>query len=209
MAKAGTVNQAIVDEILAGPYFTHDIPKSTGRETFGDNWSQKLCERMLGEGASPEDCLATITRVTAKALADGYERWGPSDGVDEIYLGGGGSFNQAIIEYLRERLPRTKIMFLDELGIPAGAREASDFSLKGLELVVGRALMPPVKTESDRAGITGHMQPGSGLNYHKVIKHVQEFWGDYPVDKRMNPVTQMIVVPYQGKSFRLGIDQAQ
>jgi 1,6-anhydro-N-acetylmuramate kinase len=63
-----------VDEILSGPYFTHDVPKTTGRETFGDNWSQELCERMISEGASPEDCLVTITRVTAKALADGYDR---------------------------------------------------------------------------------------------------------------------------------------
>jgi 1,6-anhydro-N-acetylmuramate kinase len=159
---------------------------------------------MISEGASPEDCLATITRVTAKALADGYDRWGPAEGVDEIYLGGGGSFNPTIIDYLRERFPRTKIAFLDELGIPAGAREASDFSLKGLELLVGRALMPPVKTESDRAGITGHMQPGSGANYHKILKHVQEFWGDYPLEKRTDPVKKMIVVPYKGKSFRLG-----
>jgi 1,6-anhydro-N-acetylmuramate kinase len=204
MVKAGKVNQAIVDEILSGPYFIHDIPKTTGRETFGDNWSQELCERMIREGASPEDCLATITRETAKAVADSYDRWGPKEGVDEIYLGGGGSFNPAIIDYLRERFPRTKIAFLDELGIPAGAREASDFSLKGLELLVGRALMPPVKTESDRAGITGHMQPGSGSNYHKILKHVQEFWGDYPLEKRMDPVKKTIVVPYQGKSFRLG-----
>jgi 1,6-anhydro-N-acetylmuramate kinase len=204
MVEAGKVNQAIVHEILSGPYFIHDIPKTTGRETFGDNWSQELCERMIREGASPEDCLATIIRVTAKAVADGYDRWGPKEGVDEIYLGGGGSFNPAIIDYLRERFPRTKIAFLDELGIPAGAREASDFSLKGLELLVGRALMPPVKTESDRAGITGHMQPSSGSNYHKILKHVQEFWGDYPLEKRMDPVKKTIVVPYQGKSFRLG-----
>ena len=163
MAKAGKVNQSVIDEILSGPYFKHDIPKTTGRETFGDTLSQDYCERMIRDGASPEDCLATITRVTAKSLADAYERWGPDDGIDEIYLGGGGSFNPAIIDYLRERFPQTKIALLDELGVPSGAREAADFSLKGLERVVGRALMPPARTESDRAGITGHMQPGDGI----------------------------------------------
>lgn len=177
MAKAGKVYQEVVDETLAGPYFVHDILKSTGRETFGDNWVQELCERMLAQGATPEDCLATITRVTSKALADGYERWGLKDGIDEVYLGGGGSFNPAIIDYLRERFPKCKIAFLDELGIPAGVREASDFSLKvslkGLELVVGRALMVPKRTESDKAGIIGHMQPGTpgwflGLRIYSV-----------------------------------------
>lgn len=198
MAKAGHVNQAIVDETLRGPYFVHDIPKTTGRETFGDNWSQELCERMTPGGATPEDCIATITRITAQAIAEAYERWGPKDGVDEIYLGGGGSYNPAIIDYLRERFPTTKIAFLDELGVPCGAREAADFSLKGLELILGRQLMPPTRTESDRRGITGHMQPGDGLRFHRILKHVQEFWGDYPLEKRMNPVRKMIIVSHKG-----------
>ncbi|GIJ90371.1 hypothetical protein Asppvi_009325 [Aspergillus pseudoviridinutans] len=197
MARAGRVNQAIVDETLKGPYFVHDIPKTTGRETFGDNWSQELCERMMAEGATPEDCVATITRITAQALVEAYERWGPKEGVDEIYLGGGGSFNPAIIDYLREKLPRTKIAFLDELGVPCSAREAADFSLKGLELIVGRALIPPKRAESDRMGITGHMQPGEGLRYHRILRHVQDFWGDYPLEKRINPVRNMIVMPHK------------
>jgi len=43
MGVAGKVDQAIVDEILAGPYFVHDIPKTTGRETFGESWSEDIC----------------------------------------------------------------------------------------------------------------------------------------------------------------------
>jgi hypothetical protein len=41
--------------------------------------------------------VATITRITAKSLADAYELWGPPGGVDEIYMGGGGSYNPNII----------------------------------------------------------------------------------------------------------------
>ena len=46
MGAKGIVDQGIVDEVLAGPYFQHDIPKTTGRETFGDRMAEDICERM-------------------------------------------------------------------------------------------------------------------------------------------------------------------
>ena len=194
MGAAGKVDQSVVDAFLAGPYFVHDIPKTTGRETFGDTIAEDICERMLAKGASPEDCVATITRITAKALADSYERWGPQSGIEEVFLGGGGSYNPNIINYLRERMPNTRFAFLDEIGVPAGSREAMDFGFKGLECILGRSLIVPQRVESDRAGIIGHIQPGSGLSYHRLMKHVQDFWGEYPLEKRMDPVLKMEIV---------------
>lgn len=194
MGAKGTVYQDIVDEILAGPYFVHDIPKTTGRETFGDEMAEEICDRMIGSGARPEDCVATITRITAQALADAYDRWAPKGGIDEVYLGGGGSYNPNIIEYLRKRMPTTTFDFLDELGIPTGSREAMDFGFKGLECILGRSLIVPQKVESSRPGIIGHIQPGAGLSYHRLMKHVQDFWGTYPLEKRMHPVLAMEVV---------------
>jgi hypothetical protein len=52
----------------------------------------------------------------------------------------------------------------------------------------------PQRVESSKAGIIGHIQPGSGLKYHGLMKHVQKFWGNYPLEKRMDPVLQMDVV---------------
>jgi 1,6-anhydro-N-acetylmuramate kinase len=194
MGAAGKVNQAIVDEVLAGPYFVHDIPKTTGRETFGDTLAEELCERMLAQGATPEDCVATITRITAQSLAEGYKRWGPKGGIDEIYLGGGGSYNPNIVNYLRQQFPKTKIEFLDVIGIPTGGREAMAFAYNGLECIVGRSLVVPKNVESDRAGIIGHIQPGAGVQWHGLMKKVQEFWADWPIEKRMDPVLQMEIV---------------
>lgn len=194
MGATGKVDQSIVNEILAGPYFVHDIPKTTGRETFGDRIAEDICDRMIKNGATKEDCIATITRITAQALADAYERWGPADGIDEIYLGGGGSYNPNIIGYLQKRMPKTRILPLDELGIPMGSREAMDFAFKGLECILGRSLIVPQRVESSRAGIIGHIQPGSGLKYHGLMKRVQEFWGNHPLESRMDPVLEMHIV---------------
>jgi 1,6-anhydro-N-acetylmuramate kinase len=46
MGANGEVNQSIVDEFLAGPCFKHDIPKTTGRETFGDRMAEEIYDKM-------------------------------------------------------------------------------------------------------------------------------------------------------------------
>lgn len=58
MGAKGMVDQAIVDEVLAGPYFRHEIPKTTGRETFGDRMAEDICDRMLSSAfQTPSACL--------------------------------------------------------------------------------------------------------------------------------------------------------
>ncbi|ERT00364.1 hypothetical protein HMPREF1624_03735 [Sporothrix schenckii ATCC 58251] len=192
MGARGRVDQAIVDRVLQGPYFVHDIPKTTGRETFGDRMAEDICDEMMKTGATPDDCVATITRITAQALADAYERWGPEGGVDEIYMGGGGSYNPNIVNYLRERLPNTRIALISEIGIPVGAKEALGFALLTLECVVGRPMIVPRRTESDKPGLVGQIQPGR--NAHSIRQHVAQFWGDYPEDK-IKCTTKMTVLP--------------
>ncbi|ODQ51531.1 UPF0075-domain-containing protein [Saitoella complicata NRRL Y-17804] len=192
MGAKGTVDQAIVDEMLATDYFTHDIPKTTGRETFGDTWGENICKRMLAKGASPEDCVATITRITAQSLVEHYKRYGPPGGVDEIYMGGGGSYNPNIVNYLREQLPNTRITMIDEIGIPAGAKEALGFALMTLEAFVGRPLIVPQRVENREPGIIGQIQPGK--NYFGAMKRVVGFWGEFP-EEEVKCTTRMEVIP--------------
>lgn len=190
MGAKGTVDQRIVDEVLAGPYFQHDIPKTTGRETFGDSMAEDICKRMERGGASPEDCVATITRITAQALLDHYRRYAPKP-LDEVFLGGGGSYNPNIIDYLRQNMPETRFATIDELGIPIGAKEALGFALYTCEGFVGRPLMVPKQVESNRAGIIGHLQAGN--NHFDLRKRVVSFWGDWPANE-LKPTTKMIYV---------------
>ncbi|KAF4207376.1 hypothetical protein CNMCM8927_003119 [Aspergillus lentulus] len=172
MGQKGKVDQSVVDRVLQGPYFVHDIPKTTGRETFGDRMAEDICDEMLARGATPEDCVATITRITAQSLADAYERWGPPGGVDEIYMGGGGSYNSNIINYLKERMPNTRIVPISEIGIPIGAKEALGFALLTHECFVGRPMIVPKRTESDRPGVVGQIQPGK--NMYRIRQHVAQ-----------------------------------
>jgi 1,6-anhydro-N-acetylmuramate kinase len=47
MGARGKADQTIVDEVFAGPYFKHDIPKTMGREIFGDRMVEDICDGML------------------------------------------------------------------------------------------------------------------------------------------------------------------
>jgi hypothetical protein len=173
---------------------------------------QQIAKLTFSDGASPEDCVATITRITAQSLAEAYKRWGPKEGVDEIYMGGGGSYNPNIVNYLRQQMPKTKIMLLDEVDIPAGAKEAMGFALLGCECFVGRPMIVPQKTESDTPGVVGQVQPGK--NHHRIRQHVAQvsgrsifqgirrvytdrstqFWGDFP-EEDIKCTTKMNLLP--------------
>lgn len=190
MGKAGKVDEYLLNKILAHPYFSHDIPKTTGRETFGDNMAEDLCKEGIARGLTPNDVVATITRVTAHAIVDHYRRYAPGH-VDEVFMCGGGSYNPNITDYMKEQLPGTRITMIDEVGVPAGAKEALSFAQLGMECFLGRPVIVPKRVETDTPAVIGKIQPGR--NYHKVRKHVSEFWGEYPAEN-VKCVTKMEVI---------------
>jgi 1,6-anhydro-N-acetylmuramate kinase len=55
MGCKGKVDQAVVDRVLQGPYFVHEIPKTTGRETFGDRMAEDICDEMLARKSTLSD----------------------------------------------------------------------------------------------------------------------------------------------------------
>lgn len=87
-------------------------------------------------------------------------------------MGGGGSHNPNIVNYLKEQMPNTRITYMSEIGIPIGAKEALGFALLGLECFVGRPMIVPQHTESSKAGLVGQIQPGR--NMHRIRQHVAQ-----------------------------------
>ncbi|MEZ4283929.1 MAG: anhydro-N-acetylmuramic acid kinase [Nitrospira sp.] len=69
MARRGTVNEALLRELMAHPFLIRRPPKSTGREEFGAPFVQALVARRRTTRLSIEDVLATCAAWTAEAIA--------------------------------------------------------------------------------------------------------------------------------------------
>ena len=129
LAKCGSINCAIMSELLREPYLKQKPPKSTGREYFGANYVEKLLALGRRYRASSSDLVHTVTAFTAASVVDALRRFVfPQYPIDEIIVSGGGVRNPLLFELLSRFLGSAA----DPAGIsrPAGARPATALAEK-------------------------------------------------------------------------------
>lgn len=121
-AAHGSVVPELLQRMLAHEYFRLAPPKSSGRETFNLAW---LGSHLTGK-ESAADVQATLLELTARGITDAIARY--CDGVQEIYVCGGGARNTALMRRIAAQSPRRKVMATDVLGVAAGHVEALAFA---------------------------------------------------------------------------------
>jgi len=175
MAARGAVNAALLDELLADPFFTQAAPKSTGRERFGAAYSAALWRRGAELRLDPDAVIATATALTASTIAASI----PLE-CRRAIVSGGGAHNATLMAMLRSQLQRsgevTAVEPSDAHGVPADAKEALAFAVLACEALAGRVNQLPRCTGARRETVLGKVVPGA--NFASLMNAV---WSASPV----------------------------
>ncbi|TDC53123.1 anhydro-N-acetylmuramic acid kinase [Jiangella ureilytica] len=156
IAATGTVDPALLDVLLAEPYYRLPAPKSTGKELFHLGYVDDAVERN-GLTPEPADLVATLTELTVRTVADAVR----AEGVTTLVVSGGGVRNPVLVDGLRRALPDTRLIPSDDLGVPAGEKEAIAFALIGWCSAHGLPGTVPGGTGATAPRILGTFTPGA------------------------------------------------
>jgi anhydro-N-acetylmuramic acid kinase len=123
-AASGQVDAALLQAMLAHPFFARLPPKSTGRDAFHPAWVDGL---VSARGpVEPVDVQATLAELTAASIADALLRHAPD--ATSLIACGGGARNEDLLARLRRRLPRVAVETSADHGIAVDEMEALAFA---------------------------------------------------------------------------------
>lgn len=159
IASVGTINEVMLEELMSHPYMDQDIPKTTGREMFGQSFTLDLLKRYTT--LSKEDIIATITMFTAKSIAKNYKQFLlPTYPIQKVIVGGGGAYNKTLMKFIQEELPNIKVMTQEDLGFSSAAKEAIAFVVMGNETLHRNPSNVPSATGAKEPVILGNLTFG-------------------------------------------------
>lgn len=158
VAKQGVVVEEILTYCMSHPFLKMNPPKSTGREQFGEEFVSELLKRF--EKHSKENILTTVTMFTASSIVYHYKEFIlPYYEIDEVILGGGGSYNDTLVEMIRHGLKEEKCtLFLQEdIGYSSEAKEAIAFAIFANETYHRNPSNVPSATGATQSVVLGNI----------------------------------------------------
>ncbi|ANV72103.1 anhydro-N-acetylmuramic acid kinase AnmK [Bacillus cereus] len=158
IAKQGVVVEEVLTYCMNHPFLKMNPPKSTGREQFGEEFVSELLKRF--EKHSKENILTTVTRFTASSIVYHYKEFILQYyEIDEVILGGGGSYNDTLVEMIRHGLKEEKCaLFLQEdIGYSSEAKEAIAFAILANETYHRNPSNVPSATGAKESVVLGNI----------------------------------------------------
>jgi anhydro-N-acetylmuramic acid kinase len=148
-ASSGSVNEKLLSELMSHPYIKASFPKTTGREMFGEDFIEPLIEKYKSQ-ISHEDFIASVTAFTAKSIAENLEPF-VEEGVTELIVGGGGSYNSRLLQYLKEYIEGAEVLTQEDLGFSSEAKEAIAMAVIGNQTLHNSPSNVPSATGAKKA----------------------------------------------------------
>lgn len=154
VASGGNVVPALLRWLISRPYFRKHPPKSTGRETFGEQFIRTLLPR--SGGIRHQDIVATVSELTPLSIYAAYLRFvRPAMTVDEVLVSGGGAHNRFMMDALARYFAPAVVTATDEKHYSSDAKEAICFALLANETIAGNPGNLPGATGARRQTVLG------------------------------------------------------
>ena len=146
----------MAEELKKHPYFALDIPKTTGRELFGEHYTYALLEKY--QDYNKNDIIFTLTWFTAYSIAYHYKKYFIHQyNLDKCIIAGGGAYNKCLINLIKRELPEMEILVQEDLGYSSEAKEAIAFVMLGNQTYHRRPSNVPSATGASKSVILGQI----------------------------------------------------
>jgi anhydro-N-acetylmuramic acid kinase len=156
-AKSGRVNTALLQALLAEPYFLLPNPKSTGRELFSGAWLERA---LTGRAIEPADVQATLAELTAQSISAALLSGGSQRSPDRVLVCGGGAYNPHLMKRLAAALPGIELVTTASCGIAPEHVEGAAFAYLAHCRLSGLAGNVPTVTGARHGVVLGAIYPG-------------------------------------------------
>ena len=148
LASRGTVQQSLVEDFLAAPYFRQPLPKSADLFEF---------DHIDVSGLSVEDGAATLCAVTVRAIEAAISTMPGPLGI--LWVTGGGVHHPVIMKSLRERFPMVRT--IDQRNLSPVTLEAECFAWLAVRSLRNLPLTIPETTGCSQPTTGGFVTPKS------------------------------------------------
>ncbi|MFC0141851.1 anhydro-N-acetylmuramic acid kinase [Erwinia mallotivora] len=157
---SGTVNDALLQQMLGDPWFARPAPKSTGREYFNPAWIEKQLADF--PGLAPQDIQATLLELTAMTVTRQVTSAG---GCERLLVCGGGRRNPLLMARLSALLPGTEVAPTDSVGISSDDMEGLAFAWLAYRTLSGEPGNMPSVTGARESSVLGAIWPANRVRY--------------------------------------------
>ena len=117
---------------------------------------------------------------TAKSICENYKRFiFPNLKIEEVILGGGGSYNNTLVNMIKALLPDCKVMIQEDLGYSSDAKEAIAFAILANETINNNFGNVTGATGASNKVILGNITPAS--MYENNFKNINNILKIYSI----------------------------